>query len=126
MVEMELPRVSFDQQSWNRYLLLGLLSALILLNAISNREFQRVFFSLRHDFKLPSVSTLSRLLESEYDKTIEAIKHQILLGQRVSIALDGWTAQSRLAITSVIIQSVDKIFRHLAHFGQGATPKHTN
>ena len=88
---MELPRVSFDQQSWNRYLLLGLLSALIPLNAISNREFRRVFFSLRHDLKLPSVSTLSRLLESEYDKTIEAIKHQIPLGQRVSIALDGWT-----------------------------------
>ena len=105
---MELPRVSFDQQSWNRYLLLGLLSALIPLNAISNREFRRVFFSLRHDLKLPSVSMLSRLLESEYDKTIEAIKHQIPLGQRVSIALDGWTSQNRLAITSVIMYYISR------------------
>lgn len=105
---MELPGVSFDQQSWNRYLLLGLLSALIPLNAISNREFRRVFFSLRHDLKLPSVSTLSRLLESEYDKTIEAIKHQIPLGQRVSIALDGWTSQNRLAITSVIMYYISR------------------
>lgn len=108
MSETELPEVIFEQNSWNRYLLIGLLSALIPLNAISNREFRRVFYALRRDVKLPSVSTLSRILESEYNMTLEAIKSQIPQGQKVSIALDGWTSQNRLAITSVIMYYISR------------------
>ena len=40
--------------------------------------------------------------------TIVAIKNQIPGGQKVSIALDGWTSQNRLAITSVILYYISK------------------
>ena len=103
MFENDLPAISFNQKSWNRYLLLGLLSALIPLNAISNTEFRRVFYTLRPDVQLPSVGTLTNLLAKEYDMTLVAIKDQIPVGQKISIALDGWTSQNRLAITSVIM-----------------------
>ena len=105
---MDLPRVSFDQQTWNRYLLLGLLSALVPLNAMSNMEFRRVFFTLRPDVKIPSVGTLSNLLAREYNLTLVGIKNQIPVGQKVSIALDGWTSQNRLAITSIILYFISK------------------
>ena len=100
--------MGFDQESWNRYLLLGLLSALIPLNAISNQEFRRVFSILRSDVQIPCVSTLTNLLAREYQMTIVAIKNQIPRGQKVSIALDGWTSQNRLAITSVILYYISK------------------
>ena len=67
-----------------------------------------MFYSLRQDVKLPSVSTLSQILESEYNRTLEAIKIQIPHGQKVSIALDGWTSKNRLAITSVIMYYISK------------------
>lgn len=105
---MDLPVVNFDQHSWNRYLLLGLLSAIIPLNAISNKEFRRVFFMLRPDIRIPSVGTLTNLLSREYEMTLAAIKGQIPLGQKVSIALDGWTSQNRLAITSVIMYYITR------------------
>jgi len=98
----------FNQESWDRYLLIGLLSALIPLNVVSNREFRRVFKVLRNDIKIPSVSKLTSLLGKEYDKTLEAIKGQIPRGQRVSIALDGWTSKNRLAITSVIMYYISR------------------
>ena len=101
--KQDLPIVGFDQESWNRYLLLGLLSALIPLNAILNPEFRRVFSILRSDVQIPCVSTLINLLAREYQMTIVAIKNQIPRGQKVSIALDGWTSQNRLAITSAIL-----------------------
>ena len=101
--KQDLPIVGFDQESWNRYLLLGLLSAPIPLNAISNPEFRRVFSILRSDVQILCVSTLTKLLAREYQMTIVAIKNQIPRGQKVSIALDGWTSQNRLAITSAIL-----------------------
>ena len=105
---MDLPAVCFDQHLWNRYLLLGLLSALIPLNAISNKEFRRVFFTLRPNVKIPSVATLTNLLAKEYEMTVTAIRDQIPVGQKVSIALDGWTSQNRLAITSVIMYYISR------------------
>jgi hypothetical protein len=106
--DIDLEISSFNQQSWDRYLLIGLLSALIPLNVGSNREFRRVFKALRNDVKIPSVSKLTCLLRNEYGKTLEAIKGQIPRGQRVSIALDGWTSQNRLAITSVIMYYISR------------------
>lgn len=107
-MELDLPVPTFNQESWNRYLLLGLLSALVPLNALSNVELRRVFFSLRSDVKIPSVGTLTNLLAREYEMTLAAIKEQIPTGQKVSIALDGWTSQNRLAITSVIMYFISK------------------
>ena len=108
MKELDLEVTSFKQELWNRYLLIGLLSASIPLNALSNREFRRVFKLLSNDLKLPSVSKLSCLLHEEYQKTLEEIKGQIPGGQRVSIALDGWTSKNRLAITSVIMYYISR------------------
>lgn len=107
-VEMDLPVAVFDQHSWNRYLLLGLLSAIIPLNAISNKELRRAFFMLRPEVKIPSVGTLTNLLAREYEMTLAAIKQQIPIGQKISIALDGWTSQNRLAITSVIMYYISR------------------
>ena len=53
----------FDPHTWNRYLLLGFLSALIPFNTITNPKLRRILFSLKPDVILPSVSTLRRLLE---------------------------------------------------------------
>jgi hypothetical protein len=49
------------------------------------------------------VATLTNLLAREYEMTLTAIRAGIPVGQKVSIALDGWTSQNRLAIMSVIM-----------------------
>ena len=107
-VEMDLPVAVFDQHSWNRYLLLGLLSAIIPLNTISNKELRRVFLMLRPEVKIPSVGTLINLLAREYEMTLAAIKQQIPIGQKISTTLDGWTSQNQLAITSVIMYYISR------------------
>jgi hypothetical protein len=102
MADGDLVSTEFDRRSWNRYLLLGLLSALVPFHVLRDRQFRRIFQILRHDIKLPSISSLTNLLHREYETTLLAIKSQIPKGQKVSLALDGWTSKNNLAITSVI------------------------
>ena len=98
----------FDPHTWNRYLLLGFLSALIPFNTITNPELRRILFSLKPDVNLPSVSTLRRLLATEYEKTTKSIRDNIPEGQKVGLALDGWTSANKLAISSVIMYYISK------------------
>jgi len=63
---------------------------------------------LRPDIKIPSIRILTNLLAREYEIALTAIKEQILARQKISIALDGWTSQNWLAITSVIIYYISR------------------
>ena len=98
----------FDPHTWNRYQLLGFLSALIPFNTITNPELRRILFSLKPDVNLPSVSTLRRLLATEYEKTTKSIRDNIPEGQKVGLALDSWTSGNKLAISSVILYYISK------------------
>jgi len=97
----------FHQGTWNRYLMLGFVSADIPLNAISNPELPCSYKVLREDSLLPSATTLRNICWREYGPTVDAIKKQLLSRDEVSLALDGWTSTNKLAITSVIAYFMD-------------------
>jgi len=92
----------FHQDMWNRYLMLGFVSAHIAWNAISNLELRRSYQALGDDLVLPLATTLSNICRREYALTVDAIKKQLPIRNKVSLALDGWTSTNKLAITSVI------------------------
>jgi len=92
----------FHQDMWNRYLMLGFVSAHIPWNAMSNLEFRRAYKSLHDDLVLPSATTLSNICQREYALTVDAITKQLPIRNKISLALDGCTSTNKLAITSVI------------------------
>jgi len=98
----------FHQDTWNRYLMLGFVSAHIPWNTISNLELQRSYKSLRDDLVQPSATTLSNICLREYAPTVDAIEKQWPIRNEVSLALDGWTSTNKLAITSVIAYPIDR------------------
>jgi len=63
----------FHQDTWNRYLMLGFISAHIQWNAISNLELRGSYKALRDDLVLPSAMTLSNICRMEYTLTVDAI-----------------------------------------------------
>ena len=67
-----------DEDTWNRYLMLGFVSAHIPWNAISNLELRRSYKALCDDLVLPSATTLSNICQREYALTVDAIKKQLL------------------------------------------------
>jgi hypothetical protein len=85
----------FHQDRWNRYLMLPFVSAHIPWNAISNLELRQSYKALRDDLVLPSATTLSNISRTEYAPTVNAIKKQLLLRNKVSLALDGWTSTNK-------------------------------
>jgi hypothetical protein len=88
--------------------MLGFVSADIPWNAISNLELGRSYKALRDDLVLPSSTTLSNICRREYALTVDAIKKQLPILNKVSLALDGWTSMNKLAITSVIANYIDR------------------
>jgi len=64
--------------------------------------------ALHNDLVLPSATTLSNIWRREYPLTVDAIKRQLRLRNKVSLALDGWTSTNKLAITSVIAYYMDR------------------
>jgi len=87
--------------------MLGFVSAHIASNAISNLELRRSYKALRDDLVLPSAMTLSKIWRREYALTVDAIKKQLPLQNKVSLAFDGWTSTNKLGITSVIAYCMD-------------------
>jgi len=88
--------------------MLGFVSAHIPWNAISNLELQRSFKALRNfDLVLPSATTLSNICRREYALTVDAIRKQLPIRNKVSLALDRWTSTNKLAVTSVIAYYMD-------------------
>ena len=87
--------------------MLGFVSAYIPWNAISNLELRRSYKALRDELVLPSATTLSNICRRDYALTVDAIKKQLPLRNKVSLALDGWTSTNKLAIMSVITYDID-------------------
>jgi len=87
--------------------MLGCVSAHSTWNAISNHELRRLYKALHDDLVLPSATTLSNICRREYALTVDAIKKQLLLRNKVSLGLDGWTSTNRLAITLVITNYIN-------------------
>jgi len=98
----------FHLDMWNRYLMLGFVSAYIRWNAISNLELRRSYKSLHDKLVLQSATTLSNICWREYALTEDTIKKQLPIQNKVSLALDGWTSTNKLAITSVIAYYMDR------------------
>jgi len=98
----------FHQDMWNRYLMLGIVSAHIPWNDISNLEIWQSYMALRDDLVLLSTTALSNICRTEYALTVDAIKKQLPLRNQVSLALDGWTSPNKLPITSVIAYYMDR------------------
>jgi hypothetical protein len=87
--------------------MLGFVSALIPWNAMSNHEQQRSCNTLCSDLVLPSANSLSNICRKENSLTVAAIKNQLPLRNKVTLAMDGWTSTNKLAIRSVIGYYVD-------------------
>jgi len=98
----------FHQDTWNHYLVLGCVSAHIPWNAMSNPELRPTYKALRDHLVLPSATTLGNICRREYALTVDAIKKQLPLRNKVSLAWDGWTSPNKLAITSVIAYCMDR------------------
>jgi len=88
--------------------MLGFVSAHIPWNAISNLKLRQSYKAVRDDLVLPSATTLSNICWREYALTVDAIKKQLPIRNKVSLALDGWTSTNKLAITSVIAYYMDR------------------
>jgi len=108
MADREFESSEFCQDTWNRYLMLELDFAHIPWNAISNVELRQSYKALRDDLVLPSATTLSDICQREYALTMDVIKKQMPSRNKVSIALDGWTAMNKLAMRSVIAEYMDR------------------
>jgi hypothetical protein len=58
--------------------------------------------ALSDDLVLPSATTRSNICGRDYALTVDAIKKQLLVRYKVSLALDGWTSKNKLAIMSAL------------------------
>jgi len=105
---MDFETSEFLQDTWNRYLMSGFVSAHIPRNAISNLELQQSYKALLDDLLLLSATTRRNICRRESALTVDAIQKQLPSPNRVSLALDGWTSTNKLAITSVIAYYMDR------------------
>jgi len=97
----------FRQDTWNRYPMLGFVSAHIAWNAISSLELRQSYKAVRDDQVLPSATTFSNMCCREHSLSADAIKKQLPSRNKVSLALDGWPSPNQLAIKSVIAYYMD-------------------
>jgi len=78
----------FHQDAWNRYLMLGFVSAYIPWNAILNLDLWRSYEALRNDLVLPSGMTLRNIFWRESPFTVDAIEKEMLSQNEATLALD--------------------------------------
>jgi len=98
----------FHQDTWNRYLMLGFVSAHIPGNAISTLELRWSCKALHNDIVLQSATALSNICRREYVLTVDTIKKQLPSRNNVCLALDRWTSTNKLAITLFIGYYMDR------------------
>jgi len=91
----------FDQDAWNRYLMIGFVLAHIPWNAITNLELKWSYNALWSELVLTAASMLSNICSRDDTLTVDAIEKQLPSRSKVNLALDGQTATNILAITSV-------------------------
>jgi hypothetical protein len=104
----DLETSQFHQDMWNNYLILGFVSAHIPWNAISYLELRPSYKALHNDLVLPSATTISNICRREYALTVDAIKKQLPIRNKVSFTLDRLTSPNKLAITPVIEYYMDR------------------
>jgi len=102
LAAMDFETSEYHQDTWNRYIMLGFVSAHIARDAISNLELRWSYKALRSDLVLPSTTTLSNICLREYALTVDAIEKQLPSWNKLSLALDGWTSTNKITISSVI------------------------
>jgi len=102
----------FHQNTCNRYLMWGFVSAHIPSNATSHLKLRLSYKALQDDLVLPSAITLSNICRSEYAQTVDAIKKQLPSRNRISLALDGWTSPKKVAIH----QSLLTLWIEIGHY----------
>ena len=102
----------YQQDTWNRYLMLRFVSACIPWNTISNLELQWSCKAVRTDLVLLSDTTLSNMCPREYALTVDAIEKQLPPQNILSLALDGWRSTTKLALTSVSAYDMDRNWAH--------------
>ena len=88
--------------------MLGFVPAHVPRNAISNLELRRSCKALRNDLVLTSATTLRNICRRENALTVDALKKQLPLQNKLSLALDVWTATNKLAMRSVIAYYMDR------------------
>jgi hypothetical protein len=98
----------FHQDTSNHYLMLACVSAHSPWNHVPNLELRRSYEALRDDQVLPSATMLSNICLTEYALAVDAIKNQLPVGNKVSLALDGWTATNKVAKMSFIAYYMDQ------------------
>jgi len=98
----------FHQDTWNRYLMLGFVSAHIQGNAISNLDLRRSYKALWSKPVLPSATTLGNISPREYAPTVDAIMKQLVSWKQASLALEGWTSKNTLTTTLGIAYYMDR------------------
>jgi len=94
--------------TWNRYVMLGFVSAHRPWNASSHLELRRSCKALREELVLLSATTLSNICRRGYALTVDAMKNPLPSRNNVSLALDGWTSTNKLEITLVIANYMDR------------------
>jgi hypothetical protein len=104
----EFDAAKFNQDTWNRYLMLGFVSAHIPLNTKSNLELRRSYKASRNELVLPSATTVSNICWMEYALPVDSIKKQLPAQNNISLTLDGWTSTNKLAITLVVADFMDQ------------------
>jgi len=97
----------FHQDTWDRYLMVGIVSVHIPWKAISNLQIRHSHKALRDHLVLQSAMTLANICRREYALTVDAIKKELPVWNTGSLALDGWTSTSTLAITSILAYYID-------------------
>jgi len=98
----------FHQDMWNRYHMVGFVSAHIPRKALSHLELRWLYKALRDDLVLPSATTLSNICRMEYALTLDAIRKQLPSRNTFHLALDRWTSTNKVAITSVIAYHMER------------------
>jgi hypothetical protein len=82
--------------------MIGLVAAYCPFSTIENPYFRLAFQMLRHDIKIPSATTLTRLLAKEYTMVLTCIRNILPGDSKISLAMDGWTSVNKRAIISII------------------------
>jgi hypothetical protein len=108
MADIDFETSESHQDTWNRYFMLGFVSAHIPWNPLLYLELRRSYQELRDDIVLPSAITLSNICRKEFALTVDAFKKQLPLRNKFSLALDGCTSTNKLAITLIIAYYMDR------------------
>jgi len=98
----------FQQDTWNRNLMLGYVSTHIPWNAIPNLVVRQSYKAFRRELVPLWAMTLSNICRRDYAPTVDVLKKQLPSWNKVTLALDGWTSSKELSIKLVAAYDIDR------------------